>query len=149
MKIIAIDPGTRRTGYAVFNGSRLSECGIIFVKGKDLPEKLLHIHRGIERLIRRHRPKQVAIERPFVGRNMATALILAAGRGVCMLAAAASHARVYDYAPTEIKKSIHTNGLAAKGDVQRSVQLLLGLRDMPPPDAADAIALGICHLNRV
>lgn len=152
MKVLAIDPGSRRTGYAVLEAAgpvgRLSECGILFVKGKDLPERLLSVHRGIERLIRRHRPRQVAIERPFFGRNAASTLALASARAVCMLAAAAAKLRVFDYAPAQVKKAVTVNGLSAKGDVQRSVQLLLGLREPPPPDAADAVALAICHLSR-
>lgn len=151
MRILAIDPGSRRTGYAVFESksSEMSECGIVFVRGRDLPERLLSVHRGIERLVRRHRPKQVVIERPFVGRNAASALVLTSARAVCMLAAAAAKARVFDYAPSEIKKAVTVNGLCGKGDVQRSVQLLLGLREPPPEDAADAIAAGICHLHRM
>ena len=152
MKIIALDPGTRRTGYAVFEPKgqmpQLVEGGVIFVKGEDLPERLLSIHRGIERLFRRHRPRQVAIERPFVGINGASALSLAAARGVCMLAAAVSKAQVFDYSPSEIKKAVSTSGLTGKVGVQRSVQLLLRLRDLPQSDMADAMALAICHLNR-
>lgn len=153
MKVIAIDPGTRRTGYAVFESDRrdhqkMSECGIIFVRGKDLPERLLHIHKGVERLFRRHRPKQVVIERPFVGKSVADAMTLNAGRAVCMLAAAAARARVFDYSPAEIKKAVSGSGRATKETVQRMVKLILGLRELPPPDAADAIALGLCHLNR-
>jgi len=153
MKVIAIDPGTRRTGYAVFetdkSDERMSECGIIFVRGRDLPERLLHIHKGIERLFRRHRPRQVVIERPFVGKNVADAMTLNAGRAVCMLAAAAANARVFDYSPAEIKKTVSGSGRADKETVQRMVKLILGLRELPPPDAADAIALGLCHLNRL
>jgi crossover junction endodeoxyribonuclease RuvC len=153
MKVIAIDPGTRRTGYAVFEtdrrDERMYECGIIFVRGKDLPERLLHIHKGVERLFRRHHPKQVIIERPFVGKSVADAMTLNAGRAVCMLAAAAARARVFDYSPAEIKKTVSGSGRATKETVQRMVKLILGLRELPPPDAADAIALGLCHLNRL
>jgi crossover junction endodeoxyribonuclease RuvC len=153
MKVIAIDPGTRRTGYAVFEtdrrDERMYECGIIFVRGKDLPERLLHIHKGVERLFRRHHPKQVIIERPFVGKSVADAMTLNAGRAVCMLAAAAARARVFDYSPAEIKKTVSGSGRASKDTVQRMVKLILGLRELPPPDAADAIALGLCHLNRI
>ncbi len=125
------------------------ECGIVFVRGKDLPERLLSVHRGIERLVRRHRPRHVVLESPFVGKNAASALVLTSARAVCMLAAAAARAEVYDYAPSEIKKSVTPSGLARKSDVQRSVQLLLGLREPPPEDAADAIAAALCHLHRI
>lgn len=153
MKILALDPGSQRTGYAVFDIAkrqhRMSECGVVFVKGKDLPQKLLSVHAGIERLVRRHKPKHVVIETPFVGKNPSSALILTSARAVCMLAAAAAQARVFNYAPAQVKRAVTSNGLSSKEDVQRSVQLLLGLRDLPPPDAADALALGICHLHRI
>lgn len=153
MRIVAIDPGTLRTGYAAFslNGRdpELLECGKVFVRGKDLPERLLHIHRGIERLIRRLRPKQVVIERPFVGLSKRDALTLNAARAVCMLAAAASRARVFEYAPAQVKKTVTGNGNAPKQDVQRMVRLMLGLKETPEPDVADAIALALCHVNRL
>ena len=153
MKILAIDPGTKRTGYAVLemNGRKptLSECGIVFVRGKDLPERLLHIHKGIERLFRRHRPTHVVIERPFAGKNIRDAMTLNAGRAVCMLAAAAAKARVFDYAPAQVKKAATGNGQATKDFVQRMVVVTLGLKETPPADAADAIALGLCHVNRL
>lgn len=153
MRILAIDPGTKRTGYAVLevNGHtpQLSECGCVFVRGKDLPERLLHIHKGIERLFRRHKPQHVVIERPFVGLSVRDAMTLNAGRAVCMLAAAASKARVFDYAPAQVKKAATGNGQATKDQVQRMVAATLGLKETPPPDAADAIALGLCHVNRL
>ncbi len=153
MKILALDPGTIRTGYAVFHvtkrDAKMAECGIVFVRGKDLPTRLLHVHHGVERLIRRHHPRHVVIERPFVGKSMADALTLGAARAVCMLAGAAAHARVYDYAPSQVKKAVTGKGNATKEDVQRMVRVILGLRESPPHDAADAIALAICHLNRV
>jgi len=153
MKILAIDPGTRRSGYAIFEvGGRipdLVECGQVFVRGKDLPERLLHIHRGVERLIRRLRPKQVVIERPFVGLSGRDALTLNAARAVCMLAAAASKARVFEYAPSQVKKTVTGNGNAPKEDVQRMVRVILRLKETPEPDVADALALALCHVNRL
>jgi len=153
LKILAIDPGTKRTGYAVLevNGRTpsLSECGVVFVRGKDLPERLLHIHKGIERLFRRFRPAHVVIERPFVGKNPRDAMTLNAGRAVCMLAAAAAKARVFDYAPAQVKKAATGNGQATKELVQRMIAAMLRLKDIPPSDAADAIALGYCHVNRL
>ena len=153
MKIVAIDPGTLRTGYAVFEtDSRvpdLLECGKVFVRGKDLPERLLHIHRGIERLIRRLRPRQVVIERPFVGVSVRDALTLNAARAVCMLAAAASKARVFEYAPAQVKKAVTGSGQAPKENVQRMVRVILQLKETPETDVADAIALALCHMNRL
>ena len=76
-------------------------------------------------------------------------MTLNAGRAVCMLAAAATKARVYEYAPAQVKKTVTGNGRAPKGDVQRMVQIQLRLRETPEPDVADAIALALCHLNRL
>lgn len=153
MRIMSIDPGTQCTGYAVFEinnrSSRMAECGRVFVRGKDLPEKLLAVHRGMERLMRRLKPRQVAIERPFSGKNVRDGMTLNAARAVCMLAAAASKARVFEYAPGEVKKSVTGDGGATKDKVQHFVRVTLGLRAAPEPDIADAIALGICHINRL
>ena len=153
MRIIAIDPGTQRTGYATFEinnrSSTLVECGKVFVRGKDLPEKLLAIHRGIERLFRRVKPRQVVIERPFVGKSARDAMTLNAARAVCMLAAAISRARVFEYAPAQVKKAVTGNGNAPKDLVQHYARLTLGLRELPEPDVADAIALALCHVNRL
>ena len=153
MRIIAIDPGTQRTGYAVFDvntrSTTMAECGNVFVRGKDLPEKLLAIHRGIERLFRRVKPRQVIIERPFAGKNVRDGMTLNAARAVCMLAAAANRSRVFEYAPSQVKKAVTGDGNATKDAVQHFVQATLGLKDRPEPDTADAIALGICHVNRL
>lgn len=149
VKVLAIDPGTRRTGYAVLESpGRLSEYGVLTIRGKNLPSRLLEIHRSVERLFRKHRPRHMAIERPFVGRNGASAMTLASARAVCLLAAAAARAEVFDYAPTQVKKAVSMNGLSSKATLQRIVQLLFGLREPPPADAADAVALGLCHLHR-
>ncbi len=153
LRIIAIDPGTQRTGYSVFEvsntASRLIECGTVFVRGKDLPEKLLAVHRGIERLFRRLKPRQVVIERPFVGKSARDAMTLNSARAVCMLAAAVIRARVFEYAPAQVKKAVTGDGNASKEKVQQFVSATLGLRQAPEPDTADAIALAICHLNRL
>ena len=103
----------------------------------------------LERLFRRHRPAHVVIERPFVGKSVRDAMTLNAGRAVCMLAAAASKARVFDYAPAQVKKAATGNGQATKEFVQRMVVTSLRLKETPPTDAADAIALGLCHVNRL
>jgi crossover junction endodeoxyribonuclease RuvC len=152
-RIVAVDPGTRRIGYAVFRLSRrgpdMAECGAVFVRGKDLPERLLHVHRGIDRLFRRLRPRDVVIERPFVGPNARDGMTLNAARAVCMLAAAAARSRVYEYAPAQVKRAVTGNGQAPKEFVQRMVQRTLGLREAPEPDVADAIALALCHIHRL
>ena len=152
MNVIALDPGTQRTGYAVLaaNGRshKLLECNHIQVRGKTLPERLLYLHRELKKIFRRRRPGQVAIERPFVGRSARAAMTLGAGRAVCMLAAAGAKAPVFEYAPAQVKKTVTGNGQASKAHVQRMVRVIFRLRDEPQHDVADALALALCHVNR-
>jgi crossover junction endodeoxyribonuclease RuvC len=153
VRVIALDPGTQRTGFAVIDGASsrpvLLEHGVFAVKGKDLSARLLKLHRELAGLFGRHRPEHAAVEKPFVGKSAPDAITLSAGRAVCLLAAAISGAKVHDYAPAQVKKAVSGNGQASKETVQRMVQAILGLKETPPPDAADAIALGLCHLNRL
>ena len=95
------------------------------------------------------KPKQVIIERPFSGKNVRDGMTRNAGRAVCMLAAAAARARVFEYSPAEVKKTVTGNGQAPKSYVQRMVRIHLSLKDTPEPDIADAMALGLCHVNRL
>jgi crossover junction endodeoxyribonuclease RuvC len=151
--VIALDPGTNRTGWAVLEerarSAVLLDHGVFSVKGRDLPSKLLGLHRDLEGLFGRHRPEHAAVEKPFVGKSAQDAITLSAGRAVCLLAAAISGAKVHDYAPAQVKRAVSGNGQASKETVQHMVKTILGLRETPPPDAADAIALGLCHLNRL
>jgi crossover junction endodeoxyribonuclease RuvC len=153
VKVIALDPGTQRTGFAVLEGRGpspvLLEHGVFYVKGKDLAARLLSLHRSLEGLFGRHKPEHAAVEKPFVGRSAPDAITLSAGRAVCLLAAALSGAKVHDYAPAQVKKAVSGDGHAPKEAVQRMTRAILRLDETPPPDAADAIALGICHLNRL
>jgi crossover junction endodeoxyribonuclease RuvC len=147
--IAAIDPGTRKVGFCVVDGAgRAVEMGVISSRGRTLPERLLHIQDGIDRLFARHRPAEVAVETPYVGRNAASALVLAAGRALAMTSAARVGARVFEYSAPEAKRAVTGTGAAGKSSVQRMIQLLLGLASPPPPDAADAAALALCHHGR-
>lgn len=153
MKIFGIDPGSARTGYGcvevVGGRQHLIICGTLSAPARStFPEKLKHIHEGLAALLARHRPDCVAVENIFHARNARSALKLGHARGVALLAASEAGLRVVEYSPAEIKRAVVGFGRAEKHQVQQMVKLLLGLDAVPSPhDAADALAVAICHLN--
>ena len=153
MKIFGIDPGSERTGYGCVDtaGSRhhLVICGSLSAPAlSTFPEKLKHIHAGLTALLARHRPDCVAVESIFYARNVRSALKLGHARGVALLAAAEAGLPVAEYAPAEIKLAVVGFGRADKNQVQQMIKLLLGLAEAPSPhDAADALAVAICHVH--
>ncbi len=152
MKIFGIDPGSDRTGYgcveAAGSRQRLVISGAIRTPAGPFPEKLLAIHTALAALIRECRPDCVAIENLFYSTNARSALKLGHARGVAVLAAVEAGLPVVEYTPAEIKRAVVGYGRAEKHQVQQMVKLLLGLPALPTPhDAADALAVAICHLN--
>jgi crossover junction endodeoxyribonuclease RuvC len=153
VKIFGIDPGSERTGYGCIEmlGSRhhLVICGALSAPtGATFPEKLKHIHAGLRALLERHRPDCVAVENIFYARNVRSALKLGHARGVALLAASEAGLEVFEYSPAEIKRAVVGFGRAEKPQVQQMMKLLLGLDAVPSPhDAADALAVAICHLH--
>jgi crossover junction endodeoxyribonuclease RuvC len=153
VKIFGIDPGSDRTGYGCIEttGGRhhLVICGSLSAPARStFPEKLKHVHEGLAALLARHRPDCVAVENIFHARNVRSALKLGHARGVVLLAAAQAGLPVAEYAPTEIKLAVVGFGRAEKHQVQQMIKLLLGLDAVPSPhDAADALAVAICHVH--
>jgi crossover junction endodeoxyribonuclease RuvC len=153
MIIFGIDPGSERTGYGcvVTDGRRhrLLVCGALTAPaGASFPDRLLAIHTGLERLLAEHRPDCVAIENIFHAKNVRSALKLGHARGVALLAASAAGVQIAEYTPAEIKRAVVGFGRAEKPQVGQMVKLLLGLDAVPSPhDAADAIAVAICHIH--
>jgi crossover junction endodeoxyribonuclease RuvC len=153
VKIFGIDPGSMRTGYGCVetDGSRhrLVACGAISAPAHaTFPEKLLVIHTSLTALLRECRPDSVAIENLFFATNVRSALKLGHARGVAMLAAVEAGVPVVEYTPAEIKRAVVGYGRAEKSQVQQMVKLLLGMTDVPSPhDAADALAVAICHMH--
>jgi len=153
VKIFGIDPGSERTGYGCVetDGSRhrIVTCGAIATPtGAPFPEKLLTIHDGLAELLAKVRPDCVAIENLFYATNVRTALKLGHARGVAMLAAVEARLPVVEYTPAEIKRAVVGYGRAEKQQVQQMVKLMLGLATVPSPhDAADALAVAICHVH--
>jgi crossover junction endodeoxyribonuclease RuvC len=153
VRIFGIDPGSSRTGYGCVdsNGSRhrIVTCGAIGAPvSSTFPDKLEHIHSRLTVLIAECRPDCVAIENLFHALNVRSALKLGHARGVAMLAAVQSGVRVVEYTPAEVKRAVVGYGRAEKRQVQQMVKLLLGLPALPSPhDAADALAVAICHIH--
>jgi len=153
VRIFGIDPGSDRTGYGCVetDGSRhrIVVCGAIRTPASSsFPDKLLHIHRSLAALVADTRPDCVAVESLFHAVNVRSALRLGHARGVAMLAAVEAGVPVMEYTPAEIKRAVVGYGRAEKQQVQRMVKLMLGLPAVPSPhDAADALAVAICHAN--
>jgi crossover junction endodeoxyribonuclease RuvC len=154
MRVLGIDCGTEYTGYGVvdlFPDSRLVciACGAIKASPRDpMPTRLSRISAGLTALISEHRPDRVAIEDVFYAVNVKSALKLGQVRGVAMLAAATAGLDVAEYSPLSIKSAVVGYGRAEKHQVQEMVTRLLHLEQIPEPaDAADALAIAICHLH--
>ena len=153
MKIFGIDPGSARTGYGCLqtDGSRhrIIVAGVISAPAAaTFPEKLLEIHRRLAALIEESRPDCVAIESLFHANNVRSALKLGHARGVAVLAAVEAGLPVVEYTPAEIKRAVVGYGRAEKHQVQQMMKLLLGLSEAPSPhDAADALAVALCHVH--
>ncbi len=153
MRIFGIDPGSERTGYGCVETDgrrhRLVVCGAIAAAAKDsFPERLARIHRELRASLADCRPDGVAIENLFHAVNARSALKLGHARGVAMLAAVQAGCEIAEYTPAEVKRAVVGYGRAEKGQVQQMVKLLLGLDEAPSPhDAADALAVAICHLH--
>ena len=153
MRIFGIDPGSVRTGYGCVetDGSshRLVSCGALSAPaGSTLPARLQAIHRGLVGVLRAARPDCVAIENVFHAKNVRSALVLGHARGVAVLAAVDAGVPVFEYTPAEIKLAIVGHGRAEKSQMQHMVKLLLRLDTAPSPhDAADALAIALCHAH--
>lgn len=152
MIIIGIDPGTVVTGYGVIkvnpDGSyEVIDYGCIRPPAGLLTDRYLFIFNGVEELVEKYAPQILVVETQFVNRNVQSAIKLGMARGVTIIAAKRRGVAVFEYAPTKAKLAVVGNGKASKHQVQVMVQLLLKLREPPPEDAADALALAICHAN--
>jgi crossover junction endodeoxyribonuclease RuvC len=113
-------------------------------------ERLHYLYQQVLEIIARHRPDAVAVEQPFVARNVRTALAIGRAQAIALLAAAGSGLPAYEYTPARVKQSVTNYGASSKEQVQEMVRLQLGLAEAPQPDdAADALAVAICHLREI
>jgi len=154
LKVLGVDPGTAATGYGVVvrgegGVATLVECGVIRTTAEaPLPLRLREIHESLGQVIDRHGPDVVAVEDIFYGKNVRTTVMLGHTRGAVLLAAALRDIQVADYSPAEVKSAIVGTGRATKEQVQFMVKKLLRLKEVPAPaDAADGVAVALCHLN--
>ncbi len=156
MLVIGIDPGTAITGYGLVreeqDGSlQVLDYGVIETSpGQPMAKRLLNLHQQLSEIILLHRPQSAAVEKLFFQRNVTTALSVGQGRGVALLALAESGVPVGEYTPLQIKQAVAGYGSADKKQIQYMVKALLDLPDFPrPDDAADALAVAICHLHSI
>jgi len=156
-RILGVDPGTRILGYGVIERSSTTrgmsfdylECGIVRtpVRG-DMVERLGVIGTTLTEIIAEWQPDEIGLEKAFHGRNAASALALGQARGAIMLLAAQHGLPLFEYAPSQIKQVVVGHGRATKEDVQKRVRLLLRMKREPSSDAADALAIALCHGTR-
>jgi len=149
--ILGIDPGSRKTGYGVIRmeGHRMYyiASGFIRITGDTLADKLQQVYAGVSEVIGQYQPTQFAIEQVFMAKNPDSALKLGQARGVAIVAAANVGLPVSEYAARLVKQAVVGSGAATKVQVQQMVAAMLKLSDLPQSDAADALAIAICHAN--
>jgi crossover junction endodeoxyribonuclease RuvC len=155
LRVIGIDPGTAITGWGVVDGDGQSLTalgyGVITTPaGMPLAQRLQIIYSELTVILEQWQPKTAGLEELFFSKNAKTALMVGHGRGVAMLALAQANLPIIEYKPLEIKQAITGHGGADKQQMQQMVKLLLSLAEIPrPDDAADALAVAICHLHSV
>jgi crossover junction endodeoxyribonuclease RuvC len=153
--VLGIDPGTAITGYGVVEqrddgGLKLLECGVIRTSPRTpLALRLREIFEGVSELMERHAPEAVAVEGVFFGKNARSAMVLGHARGAVLLAASLQDRNVAEYPPAEVKSAIVGTGRATKHQIGYMTMKLLRLREAPrPDDAADGVAVALCHCFR-
>jgi len=156
MRILGIDPGTITMGYGVIEGGdeevALVDYGVLNSPLRSpIGERLSYLYNGLLEVISRAQPDVVAVEQPFVmSRNVKSALAIGRAQAVAILAAANRQIPTYEYTPTQVKQRVADYGASSKEQIQEMVKLQLRLAEVPQPsDAADALAVAICHLREV
>lgn len=150
--ILGVDPGSRKTGFGIINaisGGRVEyvTSGVIRIPVTDLPERLKVIFDALTELIEEYCPQEVAVEQVFMAKSAGSALKLGQARGAAIVAAVSQNLPVAEYEARKVKQSVVGNGAASKMQVQHMVKTLLRLPAAPQEDAADALAIALCHAN--
>jgi crossover junction endodeoxyribonuclease RuvC len=153
MLVLGIDPGTAITGYGLVtergaDAVAVAHGAITTPSGMPLPDRLMAIQRELSALIEQYHPDHAAVEELFFNKNVRTALAVGHARGVVLLTLAQANVRIFEYTPLEVKQAVTGSGRADKRQMQQMVALLLNLDKIPKPDdAADALAVAVCHLH--
>lgn len=153
MIVLGIDPGLATMGYGVLNKDKgrieVLDYGVVLTpKDESVPVRLAMIEEGVSALIEKYKPDEAAIEELFFNNNQKTAIAVAEARGAILLTCIKKIGRLYEYTPLQIKQGLTGYGRAEKQQIQHMVRVLLGLKSVPKPDdAADALAVALCHLN--
>lgn len=149
MRILGIDPGSRITGYGIIDVEKNNSCwvnsGCIRTPDEALPLRLKSIYQGLAQIIEQYQPTEMAIEKIFMARNPDSAFKLGQARGAAICVVANQDIPVNEYTPREIKQAIVGKGSATKTQMQHMVKALLNLSEVPQEDAADALAIALCH----
>ncbi|MFC2017255.1 crossover junction endodeoxyribonuclease RuvC [Chloroflexota bacterium] len=155
MRVLGIDPGTIAMGYGVIESREdevtLVDCGVLNSSPHTpIGERLNYLYGRLLEIIARCQPDEVAVEQPFVARNVKSALAIGRAQAIAILAAANRGIPTHEYTPTQVKQRVANYGASSKEQVQEMVRLQLGLSEVPQPnDAADALAVAICHLREI
>ena len=153
MRVLGIDPGTVTMGYGVIQAEEdeitLIDCGALNSSARSpIGERLSYFYNELLEVISRCQPDAVAVEQPFMSRNVRSALAVGRAQAVAILAAATRGVPTYEYTPAQVKQRVANYGAGSKEQIQEMVRLQLGLSQVPQPsDAADALAVAICHLR--
>ena len=151
LRVLGLDPGSRITGFGLIEGlgerTRCVESGCIKAPVGNMPDRLGVIYAGVAEAVLRLRPDVMAVEQVFVARSADSALKLGQARGAAIVAAISNGVPVVEYAARRVKQAITGSGSASKDQMQRMMVLLLSLPELPSPDAADALAIALCHLH--
>ncbi len=155
MRVLGIDPGTVTMGYGVIESRddkiTLVDCGALTTSGRSpTAERLASLYSSLSEIISRYQPDAVAVEQPFVAKNVSSALAIGKAQAIAILAAANRGIPTYEYTPAQVKQRVAKYGASSKEQIQEMVRLQLGLSEVPEPnDAADALAVALCHLSEI
>jgi crossover junction endodeoxyribonuclease RuvC len=155
MRILGVDPGTVAMGYGVLESRNdkitLIECGVLTTKARSpIGERLFYLYEELGKIISKFKPDAAAVEQPFFAKNAKSALAIGRAQAIAILAAASQQIPAYEYTPAQVKQRVSNYGASSKEQIQEMVRLQLGLAEAPQPnDAADALAVALCHLGEM